>query len=111
MEVLLNQFIKALTQSGLMTSQQVEAFIEKLPPEKKPEDGKTLAQELVRHKKLTKFQAQAVYQGKTKGLTLGDYVVLDRIGQGRYGPSLQGSPQSHEASGGVEDPACLGHQI
>ena len=85
MEVVLSQFVESLTQSGLMTSQQVEAFIEKLPPEKKPEDGKTLAQELVRHKKLTKFQAQAVYQGKTKGLTLGDYVVLDRIGQGGMG--------------------------
>ena len=85
MEVVLSQFVKSLTKSGLMTSQQVEAFIEKLPPEKKPEDGKTLAQELVRHKKLTKFQAQAVYQGKTKGLTLGDYVVLDRIGQGGMG--------------------------
>ena len=85
MEVLLNQFIKAVTESALMTSEQVEAFIEKLPPEKRPEDGKTLAQELVRHKKLTRFQAQAIYQGKTKGLTLGDYVVLDRIGQGGMG--------------------------
>ena len=85
MEVLLNQFIKAIAESGLMTSEQVEAFIEKLPPEKKPEDGKTLAQKLVRHKKLTRFQAQAIYQGKTKGLTLGDYVVLDRIGHGGMG--------------------------
>ena len=85
MEVVLTQFIKSLTQSGLMTSEQVEAFIEGLPLEKRPEDGRTLAQELVRHKKLTKFQAQAIYQGKTKGLKLGDYVVLDRIGQGGMG--------------------------
>ena len=47
MEVVLSQFVKSLTKSGLMTSEQVEAFIEELPPEKKPEDGKTLAQELV----------------------------------------------------------------
>ncbi|MFH1264497.1 MAG: bifunctional serine/threonine-protein kinase/formylglycine-generating enzyme family protein, partial [Planctomycetota bacterium] len=40
---------------------------------------------LVRQKKLTKFQAQAIYQGKTKGLILVDYVVLDRIGQGGMG--------------------------
>jgi len=85
MEVVLSQFKKSLIASGLMTSDEVEAFIEKLPSEKSPEDGKTLAQELVRHKKLTKFQAQAIYQGKTKGLTLGDYVVLDRIGQGGMG--------------------------
>ena len=85
MQVLLNQFIKAVTESGLMTSEQVEAFVEELPPEKRPEDGKALARELVRHRKLTKFQAQAIYQGKTKGLKLGDYVVLDRIGQGGMG--------------------------
>ena len=85
MEVVLSQFTKSLTKSGLMTSDEVEAFIESLPPDKRPTDGRTLAQELVRHKKLTKFQAQAVYQGKTKGLTLGDYVVLDRIGQGGMG--------------------------
>ena len=85
MEVVLSQFTKSLTRSGLMTADEVEAFIESLPPDKKPTDGRTLAQELVRHKKLTKFQAQAVYQGKTKGLTLGDYVVLERIGQGGMG--------------------------
>jgi serine/threonine protein kinase len=84
MEVVLSQFTKSLTKSGLMTSEQVEAFIES-PARKEAQDGKTLAQELVRHKKLTKFQAQAIYQGKTKGLTLGDYVVLDRIGQGGMG--------------------------
>ena len=44
-----------------------------------------LARELVRQKKLTKFQAQAVYQGKVKGLILGDYLVLDRIGEGGMG--------------------------
>jgi len=44
-----------------------------------------LARLLVRHGRLTKFQAQAIFQGKTKGLVLGDYVVLDRIGGGGMG--------------------------
>jgi serine/threonine protein kinase len=39
----------------------------------------------VRQKKLTKFQAQAVYQQKTRGLVLGNYVLLDRIGRGGMG--------------------------
>ena len=85
MEVLLSQFIRALVASGLMTSEEIEAFNRNLPPEKKPRDGKALAQALVRRGKLTKFQAQAVYQGKTKGLILDNYVVLDRIGQGGMG--------------------------
>ena len=36
-------------------------------------------------KKLTKYQAQAVYQGKTKGLVFGEYTVLDLIGEGGMG--------------------------
>ena len=68
-----------------MTADEVSAFIDSLPPDKKPEDGAALARELVRQKKLTKFQAQAIYQGKTRGLILDRYVVLDRIGQGGMG--------------------------
>ena len=49
-----------------MSADEVEAFIDSLPDEKKPDDGAALAKELVRQKKLTKFQAQAIYQGKTK---------------------------------------------
>jgi eukaryotic-like serine/threonine-protein kinase len=32
--------------------------------------------------KLTKHQAQAVYQGKVKGLAFGEYRVFDTLGQG-----------------------------
>ncbi|MFH1924024.1 MAG: serine/threonine-protein kinase, partial [Planctomycetota bacterium] len=85
MEVVLSQFVKSLAASGLMSAGEIEAFINSLPPEKKPDDGATLAKELVRQNKLTKFQAQAIYQGKTKGLILGDYLVLDRIGEGGMG--------------------------
>ena len=85
MEVVLSQFKKSLIASGLMTADEVEAFIDGLPPDDKPKDGKALAQILVRQKKLTKFQAQAIFQGKTKGLIMGDYIVLDRIGQGGMG--------------------------
>ena len=40
---------------------------------------------MYRRGKLTKFQAQAVYQGKTRGLVIGNYVVLDSIGRGGMG--------------------------
>ena len=85
MEVVLSQFKKSLIASGLMTSDEVEAFTEKLPADNRPKDGAELAKILVRHKKLTKFQAQAIFQGKTKGLLMGDYVILDRIGEGGMG--------------------------
>ena len=43
------------------------------------------ARELVTADKLTRFQAQAVYQGKTKTLVLGNYELLDKIGEGGMG--------------------------
>ncbi|NQT16407.1 MAG: serine/threonine protein kinase, partial [Planctomycetes bacterium] len=84
MEVILGQFVKALTASGLLSADEIEAFLDSLPDDKKPSDGADLAKELVRQKKLTRFQARAVYQGKTK-LILGDYVILDQIGEGGMG--------------------------
>ena len=85
MTVLLDQFVETLSQSGLMTAGDVQAFLDGLPAGEKPETGEELARLLVRHGKLTKFQAQCIYQGKTKGLVLGNYVVLDSIGAGGMG--------------------------
>ena len=58
-------------------------------PSKRPKDVQQLAQVLVQHGKLTKYQAQAVYQGKTKGLVFGQYVVLDKLGEGGMGVVLK----------------------
>jgi len=44
-----------------------------------------LAVELIRRKKLTKYQAEEISKGKGKFLTLGNYVVLEKIGQGGMG--------------------------
>jgi formylglycine-generating enzyme required for sulfatase activity/serine/threonine protein kinase len=85
MSVTLKQFTKALTQSGLMTPGQLRAFLDGLPPEKRPVDARQLAKELFRQKRLTRFQAQALYQGKTRGLVLGEYVILDKLGRGGMG--------------------------
>lgn len=68
-----------------MTGEEIDAFVSHLPPEEKPADGQQLAQALFRRKRLTKFQTQAVYQGKTRGLVLGNYEVLDRLGKGGMG--------------------------
>ncbi len=35
--------------------------------------------------KLTPYQAAAIYQKKTRGLVIGDYLVLDKLGQGGMG--------------------------
>ena len=85
MTVILDQFRQTLRESGLLSDAEIDAVLDMLPPEQKPTDGEGLAKVLVKYRKLTKFQAQAVYQGKTKGLLLGNYLVLDKIGQGGMG--------------------------
>jgi eukaryotic-like serine/threonine-protein kinase len=50
-----------------------------------PRDAAALARELVRYSRLTPYQAAAVLQGKTKGLLIGNYVVLDKLGAGSMG--------------------------
>jgi serine/threonine protein kinase len=81
----LKKFIKILTASGLMSREQTEAFIQSLPENQRPTDGKQLAETMFRHKIITAFQAAAVYQGKILGLVMGNYVVLDRLGRGGMG--------------------------
>lgn len=86
MAVSLAQFIKHLTDSGLMSAEEVRAFQETLPAEKlAPDEAQPFAKELVRQKKLTAHQATAIYQGKPQTLTYGNYVILDKLGQGGMG--------------------------
>ncbi len=84
-KVTLDDFVSSLTECGLMDQAEVDAFIEELPSDERPINGKQLAELLYRHKRLTRFQVQAVYQRKTRGLVVGNYVVLDRIGKGGMG--------------------------
>lgn len=78
------EFIERVVQSGLMSMRDVAEFHRTLGPDKRS-DPELFAKELVRARKLTKFQASAIYQGKTQGLVFGDYFVLDKIGVGGMG--------------------------
>ena len=89
MAITVAQFVERLAQSGLMSAAEVSTFQDSLPPDKRPKDVQQLAQALVQHGKLTKYQAQAVYEGKTKGLVFGQYVVLDKLGAGGMGVVLK----------------------
>jgi len=89
MAISLGQFIDNLTRSGLVSADEISAFQESLPPEKRPSDSQGLARELIQAGMLTRYQAAAVYHGKIKGLVLGDYTVLDQIGAGGMGQVLK----------------------
>jgi serine/threonine protein kinase/Leucine-rich repeat (LRR) protein len=82
MAVPLEEFVKQLVDSGVIAGETLKDF---LPPKREPKDAEELARELVRQKKLTKFQAEEVYNGKGKSLVLGNYVLLEKIGAGGMG--------------------------
>jgi hypothetical protein len=67
--------------SGLARREAVEPF---LPSAGSTEagSGKQLIEELVRQKRLTRFQAEALCQEKQRPLVLGNYVILDLLGKG-----------------------------
>src|SRR5690348_5626434 len=90
MPVSLEQFSKQLVDCGVMSEQDLRLLVEKLSDAEKPADAEQLAKRLVRDKRITAFQAQTVYSGKGKMLTMGSYFVLDKLGQGGMGMVLKG---------------------
>ena len=89
MAISVDQFVRQLDDSSLMSGDEVAGLIDSLPAEKKPQDGEQLARELVRRKKLTAYQAQQICAGKGNSLVLGSYVILDKLGQGGMGVVLK----------------------
>ncbi len=85
----IERFLNNADASGLLTAEEISEFIESLPADRRPENSEQLARELVRQNKLTKYQAEQIYAGKTKLLVLGNYVVLDKLGQGGMGVVLK----------------------
>ena len=81
----LGEFARELTENGLAETADVESLREQLLKRSGAHDAPALARELVRYERLTPYQAAAVLQGKTKGLLIGNYVVLDRLGAGSMG--------------------------
>ncbi len=82
-------FSRRVSASGLMSEQELQQFLEGVAPGDRPKTAEQLARAMYRAGKLTRFQAQAVYQGKTRGLVVGKYVVLDRLGGGGQGQVYQ----------------------
>jgi len=89
MPVSLTKFVQNLVQSGLFSAAELAEFQRGLPPERQPGDAQGLARELIQAGRLTRYQAAAVYQGKTKSLKFGEYTVLELIGQGGMGQVLK----------------------
>ncbi len=85
----IDQFRDNLVASGLLTTDDVDALLVSLPDGKQPKDGEQLARELVKQKKLTKYQAEQIYAGKAKALVMGSYTIMEKLGQGGMGMVLK----------------------
>lgn len=88
MALTLKQFVDNVSQSGLMGADEVNSFCDSLPEERR-DSVQDLAKLLVRERKLTKYQAQIIYQGKHQGLKFGEYTILDKLGEGGMGVVLR----------------------
>ena len=95
MTVILDQFIHSLVESGLMAKEEILAFIDAQPADGRPTDGKALAKLLFQQDKLTKFQIQCIYQGKTNGQ--GRWILHG--GQDRCSDTFSGAPGFLERPG------------
>ncbi len=82
MAIPLERFIQQIEETGIITGDTLKDFI---PPKGSSKDAEALARELVRSKKLTKYQAEEVYRGKGKSLQLGNYLLMEKIGAGGMG--------------------------
>jgi len=85
MTISLEQFVHDVVQSGLIPQGELADYQSTIPAEKRPADAKSLALELVRDRMLTKYQAGKVLEGNANELVLGEYVLLQKIGEGGMG--------------------------
>ncbi|WP_231746818.1 serine/threonine-protein kinase [Maioricimonas rarisocia] len=78
------ELAQQLEATGLLSSAELTDARQRISSSA-TDSGESLAKQLVRDGKLTRFQAQLAYGGKAKSLVLGSYVVLDKLGEGGMG--------------------------
>ena len=89
MALSVDQFLNLVAGSGLMPAAELLAWLSSIPEGNRPQTAEQFARELVRQQKLTRFQAEQIFAGQGKSLTLGNYLLLDKLGQGGMGVVLK----------------------
>ena len=85
MAVSLEQCMDLIADCGLVAREEIQALVEDLPAEDRPNDVEQLTRLLVQRKELTNYQAQQINAGQGNSLVLGNYVILDKLGEGGMG--------------------------
>jgi len=95
-------FVWDLRRSGLIDRGQLDQvvgdFLKKSPRAEPP----ALADFLISQSVLSAFQAERILQGKTQGLVLGPYVLMDAIGSGSMGQVYKATSKTDNQSYAVK---------
>src|SRR5262245_25365409 len=83
--VSLDEFLSSLSQSGLLPASELASVREKSHQEPGFGTVSGLVEWLVEQHKLTRYQAELLARGSKGGLVLGNYVILEKLGQGGMG--------------------------
>ena len=78
----LANFVDGIFQSQILDAEQCDE-VRRLQNE--VENSRELAQQLLRREWLTAYQVNQIFQGNGAGLTLGPYILLERVGEGGMG--------------------------
>jgi serine/threonine protein kinase len=85
MPISIDEFVRSLTETGILPPDEVTSLVSSLPDDRAGVDVEKLAKKLVKEQKLTRFQASAIFRRQSRGLRFGDYIVLDKVGSGGIG--------------------------
>jgi eukaryotic-like serine/threonine-protein kinase len=81
----LKDYAQRLVDSTLLSIEEVKEFVHRLPDRRADDAVDVLAKALKQAGMLTNFQDRRIRQGHLKGLVLGNYLILDEVGQGSNG--------------------------
>lgn len=87
-------FVWDLRRSGLIDRGQLDQIVSEFLRRNPRAEAPALAEYLVNQGTLTGFQAERILNGKTQGLVLGPYVLLDAIGSGSMGQVYKASSKN-----------------
>lgn len=82
------RFLERLQRSSICSEEQLKEIQVELQGQTFT-DMKDLAAFLVKQNRLTRYQAQALLQKRINGLVMGNYIILDKLGQGGMGLVFQ----------------------